>query len=179
MRPLECMIAHAFECCWLINCLVSPVWYAWSWRQFLERDLTRTNEAFSIICSLWVILYTLFQTYIISNNKRKRDGIVSADSVLLCNIVTALGMPAIDDGELDDLTLRTGHTGKLWEPTKLLSLSSSFIFQKHLVEIRGAACLKSCPFLFQRDEGETCSTLRGLKLAVLADDDPLKALCGG
>lgn len=29
------------------------------------------------------------------------------------SMVTALGMPAIDDDELDDLTLHTGHAGKL------------------------------------------------------------------
>lgn len=29
------------------------------------------------------------------------------------NMIIALGMPAIDDDELDDLTLRTGHAGKL------------------------------------------------------------------
>lgn len=36
------------------------------------------------------------------------------------NMVIVLGMAAIDDDdELNDLTLRTGHTGKLWEPAKL------------------------------------------------------------
>jgi hypothetical protein len=32
---------------------------------------------------------------------------------IVCNILTALGMPAIDDNELDDLTFRIGHAGKL------------------------------------------------------------------
>jgi hypothetical protein len=29
------------------------------------------------------------------------------------NMVIALGMPPIDNDELDDLTIRTGYTGKL------------------------------------------------------------------
>jgi hypothetical protein len=29
------------------------------------------------------------------------------------NILPALGMPDVDDGELDDLTLHIGHTGEL------------------------------------------------------------------
>lgn len=32
---------------------------------------------------------------------------------IVCSMVSALGMPAIDDDELDDLTFRTGHAGKL------------------------------------------------------------------
>jgi hypothetical protein len=39
------------------------------------------------------------------------------------NMITALGMPAVDDDELDDLTLLTGHAGKLSEPTEIPSLS--------------------------------------------------------
>ena len=35
------------------------------------------------------------------------------------NMLAALQMPDVDNNELHDLTLRIGHAGKLWEPTKL------------------------------------------------------------
>jgi hypothetical protein len=34
------------------------------------------------------------------------------------SILAALQMPDVDKDELNDLTLRTSHTGKLREPTK-------------------------------------------------------------
>ena len=31
---------------------------------------------------------------------------------IACNMITALGIPAVDDDELDDMTFLTGHAGK-------------------------------------------------------------------
>lgn len=73
------------------------------------------------------------------------------------NMIIALGMPAIDDDELDDLTLRTGHAGKLWESTNIQSSSWYSTVQNHLVEIKGEACLKSCSLIFQEDEDDVSS----------------------
>jgi hypothetical protein len=71
------------------------------------------------------------------------------------NMVIALGMPAIDDdSDLDDLTLALDTQVSCESLLNSYPLSSSFIVQKHLIEIRGKACLKSCPFLFQRDEDD-------------------------
>jgi hypothetical protein len=68
------------------------------------------------------------------------------------SMLAALQIPDVEDDELHDLTVRIGHTGEWWESGELRSWTYGIIVQTHQVEVKGDACLRSCPVIFQRDE---------------------------
>lgn len=71
------------------------------------RNLTRNSISKFIIHSLWITFS------VISFLAMMNEGMIDLFRQIVFNMVTALGKPAIDDDELDGLTLRTGHAGKL------------------------------------------------------------------